>query len=137
LLAAKLKLRKPKPPLPALQQPANSLDASILSAVKARGIELGDDDDYDVESDEEFVGGGNRSESPYIDYNTDDKNTTGLLMVGGTMLSEYWKQITIVLCILALLYIIYLIYTENKKYSEYINYQAEYNPYNNSCTSIF
>jgi hypothetical protein len=87
--------------------------------------------------DEYKTGGGNRSESPYIDYNTDDKNTTGLLMVGGTMLSEYWKQITIVLCILALLYIIYLIYTENKKYSEYINYQAEYNPYNNSCTSIF
>ena len=50
-------------------------------------------------------------------------NEIKLSILGGCMLSEYWKQITLVLCILVLLYIIYLIkINENKKLAEYINY---------------
>jgi hypothetical protein len=65
-------------------------------------------------------------ESPLMDYKTDEKfypNEIKLGILGGTILSEYWKQITLVLCIIALLYIIYLIQNdENKKRTKYINY---------------
>jgi hypothetical protein len=56
--------------------------------------------------------------SDYMDYTDDTKQYLGgaaFGILGGCMLSEYWKPIVLVLCILALLYIIYLIQAEKTK----------------------
>ena len=81
------------------------------------------------------------SEENYYNSNKPSySNEIKLGILGGCMLSEYWKQITLVLCILVLLYIIYLYQiNENKKCTEYINYtdyQSDNSEYNSNYRPI-
>ena len=109
-------------------KPRTQVEAELLATAKAQRVAMGmsdDDDDDDDDDNEEFLGG-YTTKSTFMDYKTDEKiypNPIGLGIFGGCMVSDYWKQITLVLCILVLLYIIYLIkINENKKLAEYINY---------------